>query len=187
MSPYLCDDSLAYWKNNVAIESILEDFSFRQDDAIAMRGHFESGILGDHTYSFTFTPNHDDEPAIIFPVRAHGRLVDILAIATHDHRIFGCVTGQGQFVGDFSNAERTDRTSPLVVQVHDTPDSCLAGEGVLPLAKSFYPLLNFADFIVARSAEHAEKLANAIFIYPAERFGLDVHAAERAANERISF
>jgi hypothetical protein len=182
---YERDPSLPFWKNNVAIESILEDFSSRQDDALTMRGHFEAGILPDHTFSWTFTPNRGDEPAIIFPVYEQHRLVDLLAIAQHDHRIFGCVTGQGQFVGQFAN--RKDRTLPIVLHVHENPDSWLAGEGVLPLAKSFFPLLNFADSIVARNAEHAEKITNETFLYPAERFGMDIEAAERAANERISF
>ena len=91
-----------------------------------------------------------------------------------------------QFIGDFANRE--DRTSPLVVQVHETAASWLQSEfeGILPLAKAFFPLLQFADSIVARSAAHAEKIANETFIYPAERFGLDCFAAEQAANGRIS-
>ena len=185
---YQRDPTLPFWKNNVAIESILEDFSFRQDDAILTKGHFEAGILGEHLFSWTFTPNHDDDPAIIFPVYERHRLVDLLAVASHDHRIFGCVTGQGQYVGRFSSAVRRDRTLPLVLQVHDTADSWLKSGcvGVLPLAKGFMPLLQFADSIVARNADHAEKIANETFIHPAERFGLDIHAAEQAASERIS-
>jgi len=75
-----------------------------------------------------------------------------------------------------------------VLHVHDTAASWLAHdcEGVLPLARAFFPLLQFADSIVARSADHAEKIANESFINPAERFGLDIEAAEQAARERIS-
>jgi hypothetical protein len=80
-------------------------------------------------------------------------------------------------VGQFAN--------PL--PVHDTAASWLAGEGILPLARSFFPLLNFADSIVARNADHAEKIANEAFIYPSERFGLDCFTTEQAARERISF
>jgi hypothetical protein len=170
---YHRDESLPFWKNNVAIESILEDFESNG----TIPGHFEGGILGDHCFSWTFTPNRDCEPALVFPVYEHGRLLDILAIASHDHRIFGCVTGFGQYVGTFSSQLR----------VHKNPDSWLkSGTGILPLAKAFFPLMRLADSIIADDADHAEKIANEAFIYPAERFGLDCFAAERAALEKIS-
>jgi hypothetical protein len=155
-------------------------------DAITMPGKFEAGILGDHTFSWTFTPGEGD-PALIFPVYERHRLVDLLAVSPDDHSLWGAVTGQGQFVGDFANRE--DRTQPITLQVHDTATSWLADDcnGILPLSKSFYPLLNFADRIVARNADHAEHLANEAFIYPAERFGLDCFAAEQAATSRIRF
>jgi hypothetical protein len=60
-------------------------------------------------------------------------------------------------------------------------------DGVLPLAKAFLPLLQFANSIVAQNANHAWNLANGAFIYPAVRFGLDCNAAEQAALDRISF
>jgi hypothetical protein len=162
MSIYNRDSSLPYWKNNVAIEDILEDFA---NDG-KMPGHFEAGVLPDHAFFWTFTPGHDYEPALIFPVYNQRRLADILAIASHDHRVSGTVTGAGQFIGDFANRE--DRTLPIVLNVHDTAASWLASdcEGVLPLSRSFYPLMNFADSIVARDEEHAEHLANEVFIYP---------------------
>jgi hypothetical protein len=133
-------------------------------------------ILPDHTFSWTFRPRRDCEPVTVIPVYDKLRLVDILAV-TDNPRVWGAMTGFGSYVGKFSS----------VLAVHDTPASWLAGDGVLPLAKSFLPLLNFADSIVARNAEHAERIANEAFIYPAERFGLDIEAAEQAANERISF
>lgn len=171
---YHRDDSLPYWKNNVAIESIIEDFAIDGK----MPGHFEMAILSDRTYSWTFTPNHNDEPVTVIPVYDRLRLVDILAVSANP-KVWGCVTGAGAYVGTFSN----------VLHVHDTPASWLADDcnGILPLAKSFFPLMNFADSIVARNEEHAEKIANEAFIYPAERFGLDCFAAEQAAKERISF
>jgi hypothetical protein len=52
-----------------------------------MKGHFEGGILGNHTFCWTFTPTHKGEPAIVLPVYEHGRLVDLLAIARHEYRI----------------------------------------------------------------------------------------------------
>src|SRR5450759_1164676 len=81
---YHRDDSLPYWKSNVDVDALLEDHAFRQDDAILMKGHFEGGFLRDHTFSWTFTPGVDYDPAIIFSVRERGRLVDILAMATHN-------------------------------------------------------------------------------------------------------
>ncbi len=174
---YHRDPTVPYWRSNTDMDALLEDHAIRQGYAVLMRGHFEAGILPDHTYQWTFTPNDHDEPAIVFPVYEKHRLVDLLTISQHDHRIWGCVTGAGQYVGNFSS----------VLQVHDTPDSWLAGDGVLPLAKAFFPLMQFASSIVARNAEHAEIIANEAFIYHAERFGFDIAAAEQTASERISF
>jgi hypothetical protein len=144
-----------------------------------MRGHFEAGSLGAHTYHWTFTPTYKGDPAIVVPVHEQGRLVDLLAIARHNFRVWGCCTGAGQYVGKFAN--------PL--PVHDTPYSWLMSDcdGVLPLAKSFFPLMQFASSIVAQDGNHAWEIAHQAFIYPAERFGLDCNAAEQAAFDRISF
>ena len=154
-----------------------------------MRGFFEGGILGNHTYHWTFTPTYVGELAIVLPVYEQGRLVDLLAISRHDHRVWGCATGNGQYVGDFSNAERKDRTLPIVLHVHDTPYSWLMSDcdGILPLAKAFFPMMQFAHSIVAQDANHAWEIAHHAFIYPAKRFGLDCNAAEQAAFDRISF
>ena len=54
-----------------------------------MRGHFEGGILGQHTFCWTFTPTHVGELAVVLPVHEQGRLVDLLAIARHDYRVWG--------------------------------------------------------------------------------------------------
>jgi len=59
--------------------------------------------------------------------------------------------------------------------------------GVLPLAKAFFPLMQFAPSIIARDSGHAWEIAHQAFIYPTERFGLDCNAAEQAAFDRISF
>ena len=66
-------------------------------------GHFEGGILGQHTFSWTFTPTHLGELAVVLPVHEQRRLVDLLAIARHDYRVWGCCTGAGQYVGVFAN------------------------------------------------------------------------------------
>jgi hypothetical protein len=59
--------------------------------------------------------------------------------------------------------------------------------GIVPLAKAFFPQLQFASSIVARDGAHAWKLAHQAFIQPAEEFGLDCDAAEQTALDRISF
>jgi hypothetical protein len=143
-----------------------------------MQGHFEAGSLGAHTYRWTFTPTYKGEPAIVLPVHEQGRLLDFLAIARHDYRVWGCVTGAGQYLGQFG--------APL--SVHGTPYSWLMSncDGVLPLAKAFFPPMQFAPSIVAQDGDHAWEIAHQAFIYPAERFDLDCYAAEQVAFDRIS-
>jgi hypothetical protein len=206
MSFYNRDPSLPYWQANVDTQSIFDAFSHRPEKAQAwlryrdvcetsvtfneariMRGHFEGGILGRHTYHWTFTPTYKGDPAIVLPVYEHGRLVDLLAIARHDYRIWGCTTGAGQSVGQFV-CPTHDRSLPVTLSVHETPISWLtSGQGILPLSKSFFPLLQFAHSIIAQDGEHAWEIAHQAFIYPAERLGLDCNAAEQAAFDRISF
>jgi hypothetical protein len=176
---YNRDESLPYWRNNIDVDALLEDLAIRQDDALTMRGHFEGAILGDHTFQFTFTPG-EGAPAIIFPVHdERGRLVDILAIAPDDYALYGCVTGQGQFVGELASQLRVHRTASSWIE-NDF-------EGILPLAKACYPLLQLATCITADDAGHAERLVNEVYIYTAERFGLDVAAAEQSARNKIRF
>ena len=198
MSFYNRDSTVPFWRSNVDVDSLFTAHAHRPERAQAwlryrnvsesssgfaqaamMRGHFEGGILGQHTYHWTFTPTYKGEPAIVLPVHEQGRLVDLLAIARHDYRVWGCCTGAGQYVGKFAN--------PL--PVHDTPYSWLMSncDGVLPLAKAFFPLMRFASSIVAQDGDHAWEIANETFVYPAERFGLDCNAAEQAAFDRISF
>jgi|ERR1700687_125959 len=208
MNFYNRDPSVPFWRANVDVDTLFENHSHRPERAQAwlryrdvsetclgfeqatlMRGHFEGGILGNHTYHWTFTPTHKGEPALVFPVYEQGRLVDLLAVARHNHRVWGCVTGNGQCIGDFSNAARENRTLPIILYVHDTPYSWLMSNctGVLPLAKAFFPLMQFAHSIIAQDGPHAWEIANQAFIYPAEKFGLDCDAAEQAAFDRISF
>jgi len=197
MSFYDRDPTVPYWRSNVDVDSLFAAHAHRPDrvqawlkfrdvsecsileQAVMMRGHFELGLLSDHTFHWTFTPTHTGGLAIVLPVYESGRLVDFLAIARHDHNIWGCCTGAGQYIGKFAD--------PL--PVHDTPYSWLMSncDGVLPLAKAFYPLLQFAHSIAAQDGHHAWEIANRAFIYPAERFGLDCNAAEQAAFDRISF
>jgi hypothetical protein len=206
LAVYLRDCSLPYWQANVDTQSIFDAFSHRPEkaqawlryrkvsetcsgfeQAVMMNGHFEGGILGNHTYNWTFTPGRKGDLAIVLPVLNGGRLVDFVAMSRHDHNVWGCCTGAGQFVGQFVSSTH-DRSLPITLNVHKTPMSWLtSGGGILPLAKSFFPLLQFAHNIVARDGDHAWEIANQVFVYPAERFGLDCEAAEQAALDRISY
>lgn len=151
-----------------------------------MRGHFELGILNDHTYHWTFTPTHTGGLAIVLPVYDRARLVDLLAISRHDHTVWGCTIGAGQYIGN-TGAGRNHADSPL--RVYKTPINWLLAnrEGILPLSKSFYPLLQYASCIVAEGYEHACELSELVFMAPAERLCLDCDAAEQAALAVISF
>jgi hypothetical protein len=82
------------------------------EQAVMMRGAFELGILSDHTYHWTFTPTRAGELAIVLPVYDGGRLVDFLAIARHDHTVWGCYTGAGQYGGS-TTAHRRNQRSPI--------------------------------------------------------------------------
>ena len=75
MTFYNRDDSLPFWRANVDVDALYENHAHRPDCAQAwlryrdvsescsgfqqaamMRGHFEGGILCNHTYHWTFTP-----------------------------------------------------------------------------------------------------------------------------------
>jgi hypothetical protein len=162
----------------------LERTAFEQ--AVMMRGHFEGGILGNHTYHWTSTPTHKGELAVVFPIYEDCRLVDLLAISRHDHCIWGCVTGAGQFAGS-SAVNRKRASRPL--RIYKTPINWLLanGEGILPLSKSFFPLLQHAPSIIAEGYDHAWEVSELAFMAPAERLGLDCDAAEQAALNKVSF
>jgi hypothetical protein len=151
-----------------------------------MRGHFEGGILGKHTYHWTFTPTYAGELAIILPVYDDHRLVDLLAISRHNHSLWGCCTGAGQYIGS-TTVHRKSTSSPL--RVYKTPINWLLAncEGILPLSKSFFPLLQHAPSIIAEGYEHACEISEQAFMAPAERLGLDCEAAEQAALNKICF
>jgi hypothetical protein len=82
MSFYSRDESVPYWRANVDVDSLFAAYAHRADraqawlrfrdvtatDAVMMRGHFELGLLCDHTYNWTFTPTHSGGLAIVFPV-----------------------------------------------------------------------------------------------------------------------
>jgi hypothetical protein len=159
MTFYDRDPTVPFWRSNVDVDALFTAHAHSPDRAQAwlryrdvsetsetfkearmMRGHFEGGILGNHTYDWTFTPTYKGDPAIVLPVYERGRLVDLLAIARHDYRIWGCVTGAGQFVGQFVSSTH-DRALPVTVNVHEAPISWLtSGVGVLPLSKAFHPI-----------------------------------------------
>jgi hypothetical protein len=130
MSFYDRDSTVPFWRSNVDVDSLFAAHAQRPDraqawlryrnvsescsgfaQAVMMRGHFEGGILGNHTYQWTFTPTYKGEPAIVVPIYQGCRLVDFVAMSRHDHNIWGCCTGGGQYVGDITTPLRIHRTS----------------------------------------------------------------------------
>jgi hypothetical protein len=199
---YHRDPSVPFWRSNTDVEQLFDAHAhaperaqawlrFRDvseqatfEKAVLMRGRFELGLLGYHTYTWSFTPTHEGERAIVLPVYEDCRMVDLLAMSRHDpHNVWGCTTGAGQHIGSGTR----ERTSP--VRVYRTPITWLLAncEGVLPLSKSFFPLLQSAPSIIAEDAEHSWKIAELAFMAPAVRLGFDCEAAEQAAFDRIGF
>jgi hypothetical protein len=196
MNFYHRDPSAPYWRSNVDIDSLftahahrperaqswlshrqVSESCFGFERAVTMRGHFEGGILGDHTYNWTFTPGPRGDLAIVLPVFNDYRLADFVAMSRHDHEVWGCVTGAGQQLGDI--------TTPL--RIYRTPADWLASDcdGIVPLSNAFFPLLQNAPTLVAADDDHAWDLAHRVFISPAAKFGADQGAAEELAYERI--
>jgi hypothetical protein len=154
--------------------------------AVMMRGHFELGLLSDHTYHWTFTPTPAGGLAIVLPVYEQHRLVDLLAISRHDHTVWGCCTGAGQFAGSTA-AHRKNNRSPI--RLYKTPINWLLAncEGILPLAKGFFPQLQQAPSIVGDDIEHAWEIAHYTFTDPAQRHFLDYDNADASALNKVSF
>lgn len=138
-----------------------------------MNGHFEGGILCNHTYHWTFTPGRRGDLAIVVPVAN-----DFVAISRHDHTVWGCTTGHGQYLGSL--------TAPRL-RVYRTPAGWLANDcdGILPLAKAFLPQLRNAPCLVAEDDDHAWELAEQVFVEPAIKFGCDAGQAEDQSFEQI--
>ena|SRR6266550_3041794 len=107
MSFYDRDPTVPFWRSNVDVDSLFAAHALRPDRAkawlkfrgvsesatferaVMMRGHFEGGILSNHTYHWTFTPTYKGELAVVLPVYDGCRLVDFLAISRHDHSMWG--------------------------------------------------------------------------------------------------
>jgi hypothetical protein len=108
------DPTVPFWRSNVDIDSLFAAHSHRTERAQAwlryrqvsesccgferatiMKGHFEGGILGDHTFHWTFTPGLRGDLAIVIPVFNNYRLADLVAVSRHDHNVWGCCTGAG--------------------------------------------------------------------------------------------
>jgi hypothetical protein len=196
MTFYHRDPSVPYWRSNIDVDALFENHSqgshkaqtwlrYRAvletcvgfEQAVMMHGHFEGGILDNHTYHWTFTPGRRGDLAIVVPVYRDCRLVDFIAMSRHDHEIWGCVIGAGTFLGDIR--------TPL--RIHRTPADWLANDcdGVLPLSNAFFPLLQSAPSIIAADDDHAWQLAHRVFINPAAVFGSNQEEAEELAFTRI--
>jgi hypothetical protein len=198
MNFYHRDPTVPYWRsNNTDIDSLYAAHADRPEraqawlkhrnvsescagfeQAIMMKGHFEGGFLGDHTYNWTFTPGRKSELAIVIPVFNDYRLADIVAISRHDHTVRGCCIGAGHYLGDIT-------TTPL--RIHRSPANWLANDcdGIVPLSKAFFPLLQSVPKLIAEDDDHAWDLTWRVFINPAAKFGADQGAAEELAYERI--
>jgi hypothetical protein len=202
---YHSDPTVPFWRSNVDVDSLFTAHAHRPEraqawlrwryisestaefrQAVMMRGRFEFGLLGYHTFCWTFTPTYTGELAIVLPVYEDYRLVDFLAISRHDHSVWGCCTGAGRFIGSTA-VHRSNLNSPL--RVYKTPINWLLAncEGILPLSKSFFPLLQHASSIIAEGYEHACEISELAFMAPAERLFLDCDSAEQAALNKISF
>jgi hypothetical protein len=167
MNFYHRDPTVPYWGSNVDVESVLENFSHRPEKAqawlryrdvpetcfgferaVMMHGHFEGGVLSNHTFQWSFTPGRRGDLAIVVPVLNNGRLVDLAAMSRHDHNIWGCTTGDGQYLGSLATPR---------LRVHRSLAGWLANncDGVLPLSKLFFPHLRNAPTLVAEDDDHA--------------------------------
>jgi hypothetical protein len=193
---YHRDPTVPFWRFNVDADALFEAHAHRPDRAqawlryrdvsenclgfrraVMMRGHFEEGLLGNHTYCWTFTPTYSADLAIVLPVFHECRLSDFVAMSRHNHEIWGCCTGTGQYLGEIK--------APL--RIHRSLAGWLANDcdGILPLTKSFFPHLQNAASIIAEDDDHAWDLAHRIFIDPAARFGSDQEVAEQLSYNRI--
>jgi hypothetical protein len=201
---YHRDPSVPFWRSNLNAEQLFEAHGHSPHrarawlewrgvsdsctgQAVMMRGRFELGLLAYHTFHHTFTPTHKGGLAIVLPVYEDFRMVDLLAISRHDpHNIWGCTIGASQHLGS-TIEHRKDRDSPL--RVYKTPINWLLAncEGVLPLSKSFFPLLQHAPSIIADDYDHACEISEYSFIAPAERLGFDCESAEQSALNKITF
>jgi hypothetical protein len=195
MTFYHRDPTVPYWRSNVDIDSLtafahrperaqawlrhrnVSETSAGFEQATMMNGHFEGGILGNHTYNWTFTPGRKGDLAIALPVFNEDRLADIVAMSRHDHTVWGCVTGAGQYLGDI--------TTPL--RIHRSPADWLANDcdGIVPLSKAVFTSLQNAPKLIAADDDHAWDLTYRVFINAAAKFGADQSEAEELAYERI--
>jgi hypothetical protein len=193
---YHRDPTVPFWRLNADADALFQAHAHRPDraqawlrhrnvaetcsgfrHAVMMRGHFEGGILCNHSYHWTFTPGRKGDLAIAVPVHHDSRVVDFAAMSRHDHTVWGCCTGAGQYLGTI--------TTPL--RVHRTVADWLAQDcdGILPLCRTFLPLLGNALKIIAEDDDHAWELAYRAFIDPAAAFGANQHEAEQLAFNRI--
>jgi hypothetical protein len=197
MSVYNRDDSLPYWRANVDVDHLftahahrpekaqawlryrdVSETCFGYERAVLMNGFFEGGILGNHTFCWTFTPGRRGDLAIVVPVLNDGRLVDLVAMSRHDHNLWGTCTGHGQYLGSLAAVR---------LRIHRTLAGWLANDcdGIVPLSKLFFPQLRNAPTIVAENDDHAWDLAYRVFIDPAAKFGCDEEEAEQQAYAQI--
>jgi hypothetical protein len=195
--PYHCDPTLPFWRSNINADPLFSAHAHRPErarawlghrnvsetcrgfsEAVMMRGHFELGILSNCTYHWTFTPGCRGDLAITLPIRDECRIVDLVAMSRHDHTIWGCATGAGQYIG-------SPASSPLYI--HRSFAGWLANDcdGILPLSKGIFAQLRNAPKLIAEDDDHAWELSECVFVYPAIKFGCDPGEAEDQSFEQI--
>jgi hypothetical protein len=143
------------------IEDLYQKRARRHDDgSIRMNGVFKTAP----TYSgFTFQPDDDGESTVVVPVYDSVGLIDVVAI---EGNVYGAVTGAASHLGTGN-------------RVHKTPAEWLAADdGVLVLSKSFLPMLQMADSIIADDAEHGEQSQGA---FGAAAVGRQTHRRHHCA------
>ncbi|EKS38751.1 hypothetical protein [Afipia clevelandensis] len=125
-----------------------------------MDGRFSDAYLGDHTFTWIFTPGEGPDSAIVIPIWQDGRVVDLLALSADDVRNWGCVTGKGIVAGTIPDGQP--------VRVYEAPWRWVkyGCDGVVILAKSAFPALSGSPVIYAESIDHAENLAERVFVRP---------------------
>lgn len=155
---YEYDPEVPYWRADIEVQALFDTYA--PDGALTMRGRFLPLLTNTQTYCNTFTPGAGTEEAIVVPIYANGRMVDILALSADDVAVWGCVTGKGTVAGTIPDGQPVRvYEAPWRWQIFDC-------DGVVILAKSAFPGLASASEVYAESLDHADDLAERVFLSP---------------------
>ena len=120
--------STTYWRNTTDVFDLYASLARRYEDGlIKMRGTFQAAST---LSGWRFEPDETGPPTVVIPVFDAVGLIDIVAV---DGNVYGATTGKASHLGTGN-------------RIHHSIAEWLAGEiGVLPLKKSFYEILPFAE------------------------------------------